>query len=194
MTTNEADPGGATSPEGQELLEGQQSLEGQAPRTRTHTWTAGPPISAFPHLSGEEILHEILAGRIQEPAICSTLGFHLTEVKPGTAVFEGELGDHLYNPMNTVHGGYLATLLDSALGCAVLSRLPAGIGYTTTQLNVHMLRPLFADSGPLRCEGLVLHLGRTMATAEARVVGVESGKLYAHATTTCAILAPRPVA
>ncbi|MFJ9773149.1 PaaI family thioesterase [Kitasatospora sp. NPDC101157] len=167
---------------------------GQEPRTRTHSWTQGPPISEFSHLTGEEILLEWIAGRIPEPSICSTMGFHLIEVKPGTAVFEAEVGDHLFNPMNTVHGGYLATLLDSALGCAVLSKLPAGVGYTTTQLNVHMLRPLFADSEPLRCEGVALHQGRSMATAEARVVGAESGKLYAHATTTCAILAPRPVA
>jgi uncharacterized protein (TIGR00369 family) len=172
----------------------QQSLGGQESRSRTHTWTAGPPISEYPHLTGEEILLEWIAGRIPEPSICGTMGFHLVEVKPGTAVFEGEVGDHLFNPMNTVHGGYLATLLDSALGCAVLSKLPAGIGYTTTQLNVHMLRPLFVDSGLLRCEGVVLHLGRTMATAEARVVGAENGKLYAHATTTCAILTPRPAA
>ncbi|MEV7782544.1 PaaI family thioesterase [Kitasatospora sp. NPDC088351] len=166
----------------------------QQPRTRTHQWSAGPPVSAFPHLTGEEILREMLAGRIQAPAIGSTLGFRLVEAGPGTAVFEGELGDHLYNPMNTVHGGYLATLLDSALGCAVMSRLPAGIGYTTTQLNVHMVRPLFADSGALRCEGVALHVGRMVATAEARVTGVKDGKLYAHATTTCAVLAPRPAA
>ncbi|WBP90697.1 PaaI family thioesterase [Kitasatospora cathayae] len=172
----------------------QKPPTGQEPRLRTHGWTSGPPISEFPHLTGEEILLEWIAGRIPEPSICSTMGFHLTEVKAGTAVFEGEVGDHLFNPMNTVHGGYLATLLDSALGCAVLSRLPAGVGYTTTQLNVHMLRPLFADSELLRCEGVVLHVGRTMATAEARVVGAESGKLYAHATTTCAILRPRPAA
>ncbi|MGW3230001.1 PaaI family thioesterase [Kitasatospora sp. NPDC001095] len=172
--------------------EGPQPANGPEQRTRTHTWTPGLPITEYAHLTGEEILLEWIAGRIPEPSICSTMDFHLTEVKPGTAVFQGEPGDHLYNPMNTVHGGYLATLLDSALGCAVMSRLPAGVGYTTTQLNVHMLRPLFADSGPLRCEGVVLHLGRTMATAEARVVGAENGKLYAHATTTCAILTPRP--
>ncbi|MFI9363261.1 PaaI family thioesterase [Kitasatospora sp. NPDC053057] len=176
------------APDEQKLTIGQES------RTRTHSWTQGPPIAEFSHLTGEEILLEWIAGRIPEPSICSTMGFHLTEVKPGTAVFEGEVGDHLFNPMNTVHGGYLATLLDSALGCAVLSKLPAGVGYTTTQLNVHMLRPLFADSELLRCEGVVLHQGRTMATAEARVVGAESGKLYAHATTTCAILTPRPAA
>lgn len=172
----------------------QGTSDGLEARSRTHTWTVGPPLAEYTHLTGEEILLEMIAGRIQEPAICSTMDFHVTEAKAGRAVFEGEPGDHLYNPMNTVHGGYLATLLDSALGCAVLSRLPAGVGYTTTQLNVHMLRPLFADSGLLRCEGEVLHLGRTMATAEARVVGVENGKLYAHGTTTCAILAPRPAA
>ncbi|MFC5661627.1 PaaI family thioesterase [Kitasatospora misakiensis] len=163
-------------------------------RTRTHQWQAGSPISAFPHLTGEEILQEMIAGRIQQPSIGSTLGFRLVEAGPGTAVFEGRLGDHLFNPMNTVHGGYLATLLDSALGCAVLSRLPAGVGYTTTQLNVHMVRPLFAESGQVRCEGVALHVGRTMATAEARILGCQDGRLFAHATTTCAILAPRPAA
>ncbi|MFE4974289.1 PaaI family thioesterase [Kitasatospora sp. NPDC056651] len=175
-----------------EFADGRPPTSTPEQRVRTHIWIPGPPIAEYAQLTGEEFLLEWIAGRIPEPSICSTMGFHLTEVKPGTAVFEGEPGDHLHNPMNTVHGGYLATVLDSALGCAVLSRLPAGVGYTTTQLNVHMLRPLFADSGPVRCEGVVLHLGRTMATAEARVIGAENGKLYAHATTTCAILAPRP--
>ncbi|MFB6889293.1 PaaI family thioesterase [Kitasatospora sp. NPDC056327] len=167
---------------------------GAVPRTRTHHWHAGPPISEFPHLTGEEILRGIIAGRIQQPPIGSTLGFLLVEAGPGTAVFEGVLGDHLFNPMNTVHGGYLATLLDSALGCAVMSRLPAGVGYTTTQLNVHMVRPLFAESGHVRCEGVALQVGRTMATAEARITGCEDGRLFAHATTTCAVLAPRRAA
>ncbi|MFF7453249.1 PaaI family thioesterase [Kitasatospora sp. NPDC008115] len=160
-------------------------------RTRTHEWRAAPPVSAFSHLTGEEILQEMIAGRIPQPAIGSTMGFRLVEAGPGTAVFEGVLGDHLFNPMNTVHGGYLATLLDSALGCAVMSRLPAGVGYTTTQLNVHMVRPLFADSGKVRCEGVVLHMGRTMATGEARILAGRDDRLIAHATTTCAILAPR---
>ncbi|MFF1907507.1 PaaI family thioesterase [Kitasatospora sp. NPDC058218] len=172
----------------------EKPVPAEALRSRTHHWRAGPPISEFSHLTGEEILHEILAGRIQPPSMSSTLGFALVEAGPGTAVFEGEVGDHLFNPMNTIHGGYLATLLDSALGCAVMSRLPAGTGYTTTQLNVHMVRPVFAGSGRLRCEGVALHVGRTFATAEARVVGVEDGKLYAHGSTTCAVLAPRPTA
>ncbi|MFE2723037.1 PaaI family thioesterase [Kitasatospora sp. NPDC059327] len=175
-------------------FEGDKPVPDDSKRSRTHHWQVGPPISDYAHLTGEEILREILAGRIQAPSMSSTLGFELVETGLGTAVFEGEVGDHLFNPMNTVHGGYLATLLDSALGCAVMSRLPAGTGYTTTQLNVHMVRPVFAATGRLRCEGVALHVGRTLATAEARVVGVEDGKLYAHGSTTCAVLPPRPTA
>ncbi len=93
--------------------------------------------------------------------------------------------------MGTVHGGYLATLLDSALGSAVLTRLPAGTGYTTAQLNVHLVRPVTARTGKLRATGTSVHVGRTVGTAEARVEGVDDGRLYAHATTTCVIL-PRP--
>ncbi|MEV4557630.1 PaaI family thioesterase [Kitasatospora sp. NPDC049285] len=137
-------------------------------------------------LSGEEVLRGIIEGRIPAPPIAGTLSFRLVEAGPGTAVFEGETGEHLYNPLGSVHGGYLATLLDSALGSAVMSRLPAGTGYTTTQLNIHLVRPVFADTGLLRCEGTALHVGRTVATAEARVIG-ENGKLYAHGTTTCAV-------
>ncbi|MFD0351331.1 PaaI family thioesterase [Kitasatospora aburaviensis] len=92
--------------------------------------------------------------------------------------------------MGTVHGGFLATLLDSALGSAVMSRLAAGTMYTTVQLGVHMIRPVLADTPALRCEGRALHVGRTTATAEARVVGTHDGRLYAHGTTTCAILRP----
>jgi uncharacterized protein (TIGR00369 family) len=156
--------------------------------TRTHSWT--PP--AFPtnmaELSGLEFLRAMLDGEIPPPAIAGTLGFTLVSVAPGEAVFEGETGEHLYNPMGTVHGGYFATLLDSALGCAIMTRLPAGTGYTTTQLNVHMLRPAFAHTGRLRCLATAVHVGRRLATAEARLVGAEDGKLYAHGTTTCAVL------
>ncbi|MFF4951048.1 PaaI family thioesterase [Streptomyces chattanoogensis] len=97
----------------------------------------------------------------------------------------------MYNPMGTVHGGYLTTLLDSALGSAVLSRLPAGTGYTTAQLNVHLIRPVTARTGKLRATGTAVHVGRTLGTAEAQVVGVDDGKVYAHATTTCAIFPVR---
>ncbi|GGQ71272.1 aromatic compound catabolic protein [Couchioplanes caeruleus subsp. azureus] len=136
--------------------------------------------------TGEEFLRAIIAGEVPPPPITATLRFHLVEVGPGRAVFEGDAGEFVHNPMGTVHGGYLATLLDSALGSAVLSRLPAGRGYTTVQLNIHLVRGLTA--GRLRAEAHAVHVGRTTATAEARLVGAADGKLYAHATTTCAIL------
>ncbi|WP_432586841.1 PaaI family thioesterase [Streptomyces sp. HD1123-B1] len=161
-------------------------------RTRTHTWEPPAPDPEDIHRSGLEVLQRILDGLRPAPPIGSTLGFRLVEAAEGRAVFEGEPGEHLLNPMGSVHGGFLATLLDSALGCAVLSTLPAGRLYTTAQLGVHLVRPVFADTPPLRCEGTVLHTGRTTATAEARVIGATDGKLYAHATTTCAVMdAPR---
>ncbi|MBO3746320.1 PaaI family thioesterase [Streptosporangiaceae bacterium NEAU-GS5] len=156
-------------------------------RTRTHSWTQPTLPKDLAQLSGLEFLQAMLDGEIPPPAIAGTLGFTLVSVAPGEAVFEGEPGEHLYNPMGTVHGGYFATLLDSALGCAVMTRLPAGVGYTTTQLNVHMLRPAFAHTGRLRCEATAVHVGRQVATAEARLICAENGKLYAHGTTTCAV-------
>jgi uncharacterized protein (TIGR00369 family) len=101
-------------------------------------------------------------------------------------VFQGRPNRRHYNPMGTVHGGWFATLLDSAVGCAIHTTLPAGKGYTTLELKVNMVRPL-NDSVPLvRAEGKVIHAGRQVATAEGRIVGPD-GKLYAHATTTCLI-------
>jgi uncharacterized protein (TIGR00369 family) len=137
--------------------------------------------------SGLDFLRSIIEGRTPQAKISRTLGFEIVGAEPGTAVFEGETGEHLYNPMGTVHGGYLATLLDSALGSAVFSRLPAGMGYTTAQLNLNLLRPVTARTGKLRATGTAVHVGRTIGTAEARLVGIDDGKLYAHATTTCAI-------
>jgi uncharacterized protein (TIGR00369 family) len=93
-----------------------------------------------------------------------------------------------YNPMGVVHGGWFATLLDFALGCAVQTTLTAGSGYTTAQLSVHMVRAATIDTGPLRAIGTAVHSGRQMATSEARIVAPD-GKLYAHATTTCLVFA-----
>jgi uncharacterized protein (TIGR00369 family) len=101
-------------------------------------------------------------------------------------VFQGRPQRRHYNPLGTVHGGWFATLLDSAVGCAIHATLPAGKGYTTLELKVNMVRPL-NDGVPLvRAEGKVIHAGRQVATAEGRIVGPD-GKLYAHATTTCLI-------
>ncbi|MFE6910627.1 PaaI family thioesterase [Streptomyces erythrochromogenes] len=158
-------------------------------RSRTHTWQPRPEMTPeIFGMSGLEILRASLKGELPGASMMSTLGFRLTEAAEGVAVFEGDPGDHLLNPMGTVHGGFLATLLDSALGSSVMTLLPAGTAYTTVQLGVHMIRPVMADTPTLRCEGTALHVGRTTATAEARVTGTHDGKLYAHATTTCAIL------
>ncbi|QLY34582.1 PaaI family thioesterase [Nocardia huaxiensis] len=158
-------------------------------RTRTHTWQPRPETTPdLRGLTGREILQALVDGQLPAASIMSTLGFRLLEVGDGTVVFEGDPGDHLLNPMGTVHGGFMATLLDSALGSAVMSKLPAGTAYTTMQLNINLLRAVQSDTPALRCIGTAIHVGRTTATAEARILGTHDGKLYAHATTTCAIL------
>ncbi|MFH9010921.1 PaaI family thioesterase [Streptomyces sp. NPDC017943] len=141
--------------------------------------------------TGLDHLLSIIDGRSPRAPISATLGFDLVAVESGTAVFEGKTGEHLCNPMGTVHGGFAATLLDSALGSAVLTRLPAGLAYSTAQLNVNMVRPITPVTGTLRATAQVIHLGRTLATAEAQLSGVEDGRTYAHATATCAVFAMR---
>jgi uncharacterized protein (TIGR00369 family) len=114
------------------------------------------------------------------------LGFHLVEIEEGRAVFEGLPEFRLYNPIGTVHGGFAATLLDSALGCAIFSTLAKGDAWTTLELKLNYVRPMNKDTGPVRAEGRIVHRGRTVATSEGDVKDA-SGKLYAHATTTCMI-------
>jgi uncharacterized protein (TIGR00369 family) len=116
-----------------------------------------------------------------------TLDFVPIRIEPGVAVFQGRPQRRHYNPLGSVHGGWFATLLDSALGCAVHSALPAAKGYTTLELKVNIVRAL-TDAVPLvRAEGKLIHFGRQMATSEARLIGPD-GKLYAHGTTTCLVL------
>jgi uncharacterized protein (TIGR00369 family) len=136
--------------------------------------------------SGLEIMQAMLAGELPYPHIAETLDFSLIEVSVGRTVFQGVPQLKHYNPLGTVHGGWYATLLDSALGCAVHTALPAGRGYTTAELSVNIVRAASFKSGPLRAIGTVIHSGRQMATAEARIVGAD-GKLYAHGTTTCLV-------
>ncbi|MFJ8595153.1 PaaI family thioesterase [Streptomyces sp. NPDC093598] len=142
-------------------------------------------------VSGLDHLLSIIDGRSPRAPISATLGFDLVAVEFGKAVFEGKTGEHLRNPMGTVHGGFAATLLDSALGSAVLTQLPAGLAYSTAQLNVNMIRPVMPVTGTLRATAQVIHLGRSLATAEARLNGIDDGKMYAHATATCAIFPVR---
>ena len=141
-------------------------------------------------LSGVQVFEAMLAGRLPAPPIGQTLDFELVQVEPGMAVFQGRPGPAHYNPMGTVHGGWFATLLDSAVGCAVHSTLPAGKAYTTLELKINIVRALSERVPLVRAEGRVVHGGSQVATAEGRLVGPD-GKLYAHASTTCLVFDAR---
>lgn len=134
--------------------------------------------------SGREILGAMVSGELPYPPMNETMNMTLLEVGEGRAVFQGVPLRHHYNPMGTVHGGWFATLLDSALGCAVQSVLPAGRSYTTAELGVRIVRPATGKTGPLRATARLVHGGERLLTADARVED-EQGRLYAHATTTC---------
>ena len=136
--------------------------------------------------SGLELLQAMLRGELPYPPIARTLDFQLLEVGEGRAVFQGAPGPGHLNPMGGIHGGWYATLLDSALGCAVHSMMPPGRGYTTAELGVNLVKAIGTKVQRVRAEGRVLHCGRQLATAEARLVGPD-GTLYAHATTTCLV-------
>ena len=141
-------------------------------------------------MSGLQMLQAMLAGRLPYPPIARTLDFQLVEVDDGRAVFQGTPGPAHLNPMGGIHGGWYATLLDSALGCAVHSKMPPGRGYTTAELSVNIVRAIGAKASRVRAEGKVLHAGRQLATAEGRLYGPD-GTLYAHATTTCLVFEQR---
>ncbi len=147
----------------------------------------GPGLARAEQLAGKtglETFALMLAGEIPFPAMAETLDFQLIDVGPGRAVFQGRPLLRHYNPLGSVHGGWFATLLDSAVGCAVHTTLPAGKAYTTAELKINITRPLSVKVPLVRAIGEVIHVGRRMATAEGRMVGPD-GKLYAHASTTC---------
>lgn len=127
----------------------------------------------------------IASGR--KPGILHSLDFDFIEVEPGRAVFAGTPGDHAYNPIGMVHGGYAATLLDSACGCAVHSRLDAMQAYTTLELKIAYHKAITRETGPLRAEGRVMSIGRRAAFAEARLTDA-AGTLYASATSTLLVM------
>lgn len=116
-------------------------------------------------------------------AMADTMDMRLIAVDDGTATFEGIPSPKFYNPQMRVHGGYAATMIDSATGCAVQTKLPAGVGYGTIELKVNYVRKIDASTGRLLCTGSVIHAGRTMFTAEAKIVDA-NGKLYAHGSGT----------
>jgi uncharacterized protein (TIGR00369 family) len=123
--------------------------------------------------------------------MCRTLGFHLVDVANGRAVFEGIPRCEHYNPIGSVHGGFAATLLDSALACAIFSTMRAGEAWTTLELKLNLVRALTEGTGPVRAEGRIIHRGRQIATSEGDLKDAQ-GRLYAHATTTCMIFPVKP--
>jgi uncharacterized protein (TIGR00369 family) len=138
-------------------------------------------------MSGLELLCAIRDARLPAPPIAELLGFRLVEVDVGQTVFEVLPGEQHYNAIGVVHGGLAMTLLDSAMGCAVQTQVPAGGGYTTLEAKTNLVRAITAGTGLLRAVGKVIHLGKRVATAEGRLLDA-AGKLYAHATTTCIVL------
>jgi uncharacterized protein (TIGR00369 family) len=150
-----------------------------------HGWGVVPRqvVSAT---DGLALMQSLLRGELPAAPIARTLGFMLVEVAAGRAVFQGTPAAAYANPMGGLHGGWYATLLDSALGCAVHTLMPAGRAYTTAELSVNLVRAIPPDVRRVRAEGQVVHCGRQLATAEARLVGPD-GALYAHGTTTCLV-------
>jgi uncharacterized protein (TIGR00369 family) len=144
-------------------------------------------VETIRSMSGLDFLRAIAEGRLPHPPINDTLDFFLVEATKGHAVFMGEAQHEFYNPIGSIHGGWACTLLDSCMACAAQTTLPVGQGYTTVELKVNLVRPLSSETGPVRAEGRVVSAGRTIVTAEGRIVGSD-GTLYAHGTTTCLVL------
>lgn len=144
------------------------------------------PLETLLKQDGLTFLRGMMSGQYPAPPIAQTLGFSLTAVDEGRAVFSGEPQLRHYNPIGSVHGGFAMTLLDSALACAIHTTLAKGESYTTLEIKVNLVRPLTQETGPVRAEGRLIHRGRTLATSEGDIKDA-AGKLYAHATTTCMI-------
>lgn len=138
-------------------------------------------------IDGREFFDRMLRGELPPPPLVAMLGIRLIEVDRGRVVFAGTATESLYNGLGVAHGGFAATLLDSAMSCSIATTLPAGRVFTTIELSVHFTRPLRAEVGEVRCEGTVVHAGSRMATAEGRIVDA-GGKIYAHGTTTCMLV------
>ncbi|ABD71812.1 Phenylacetic acid degradation-related protein [Rhodoferax ferrireducens T118] len=142
-------------------------------------------------LSGKALLQAIIEGRLPQAPISQTMSFWLVEVGDGFAAFEGEPGKQLLNPMGTVHGGWALTLIDSAAGCAGLSLLPAGVGYTTVETKGNFSRPIAPDAGRVRAHAQVVAQGRQIISVEAKVLS-QDGRVLAHGSSTLMVLAGRP--
>jgi uncharacterized protein (TIGR00369 family) len=144
------------------------------------------PTEVMASMSGLDFVRAIFSGKLPSPPIMQTVEPFDSTAEPGVIVFHSVPGFRHYNPIGSVHGGYAAILLDSAMGLAVQSTLPAGSGYTTLEFKISFIRGMTKDTGPVRTEGRTLNVGRRAATAEARITDAK-GRLLAHATTTCLV-------
>jgi uncharacterized protein (TIGR00369 family) len=156
-------------------------------RSKAVTWNDPATLAARAGvLPGRDFLHEIIDGRLPPPPIANLIGARLVSIDDGEAVFRCTPDESAYNPIGMVHGGLLCTLLDSAAGCAVHTRLPAGTGYGTIEIKVSFLEPLRADVGEIEAHGHALRVGGRVAFAEAHARDAR-GRLVGHATTSIAL-------
>jgi uncharacterized protein (TIGR00369 family) len=156
---------------------------------RSYSFTWQDPMIGANHartVSGRDYLEAMVRGDVPPPPIALALNFGIAEVSNGHVIFTGTPSEAYYNPIGSVHGGWMCALLDSALGCCIQTQLPAGVGYTTLDLHINFVRPISATTGLMHCEATVIHSGRTMATSQAKLTDA-AGKLYAHGSTTCMI-------
>jgi uncharacterized protein (TIGR00369 family) len=166
------------------------TLEDAPASTRSRTFSWSDPAATAAEglkLSGLNYIRAIAAGTLPPPPVAELLDFEIVEADAGRAVFALEPAEWMYNPIGMVHGGIAATILDSCMGCAVHTTLAAGVGYTTTDLQVRYIRAMGEATGRVLAEGRVVHAGRRTATAEGRVFVESDEKLIAHGSTGCVI-------
>ena len=144
------------------------------------------PIEELRRVNGLEFMQGLIAGKYPVPPIMQALQFTLDSVEHGVAVFSGEAKFDFYNPIGTVHGGWVATLLDSCMGCAMHTTMKPGQGYTSLEIKVNFVRPVLDTTGRVTAEGRVIYAGSRTGTAEGKLTDA-NGKLLAHSTTTCLI-------
>lgn len=158
-------------------------------RTRTFSWS-DPAIleAASREMSGLDLLRAVTEGKLPAPPIAELVGATLVSVQEGRVTFAMQPAEWMYNPIGSVHGGMAATLLDSCMGCAVASLLPAGVAYTTADLQVRYVRAMSASTGRVLATGNVIHPGRRLMTVESRLTTQDDEKLLAHGTCACIVL------
>ncbi|MDE1154014.1 MAG: PaaI family thioesterase [Micavibrio sp.] len=139
------------------------------------------------NLTGLEVMQAMMNGKLPPPPIAETANFTLADVQDGRVVFEGMPSDRFLNPLGTVHGGWIATLIDSAMGCATHTKLKVGQAYTTIEMKLNFTRAVMPHTGLIRCEGYVVHAGSRIVTTEARMTDA-AGKILAHGSETCLIM------